>query len=50
MNDASANEERLKLEPSWKAHIGHWFERPEMKALGEFLRTEKQSPCAWFGP
>jgi uracil-DNA glycosylase len=43
MNDASANEERLKLEPSWKAHIGHWFERPEMKALGEFLRTEKRN-------
>ena len=35
------SEDRLKLEPSWKAHVGYWFERPEMKALGEFLRAEK---------
>jgi uracil-DNA glycosylase len=35
-------EDRLKLEPSWKEHVGYWFERPEMKALGEFLREEKR--------
>jgi uracil-DNA glycosylase len=36
------SEEKLKLDPSWKAQIGYWFERPEMKALGEFLREEKR--------
>ncbi|HEV7491719.1 MAG TPA: uracil-DNA glycosylase [Rhodanobacteraceae bacterium] len=35
-------EDRLKLEPSWKEQVGQWFERPEMKALGEFLREEKR--------
>ena len=35
-------EDRLKLEPSWKDQVGSWFERPEMKALGEFLREEKR--------
>jgi uracil-DNA glycosylase len=36
------SEERLKLEASWKAEVGSWFERPEMKALGEFLREQKR--------
>lgn len=35
------SEDRVKLEPSWKARVGSHFERPEMLALGEFLRTEK---------
>ena len=36
------SEDRLKLEPSWKARVGHYFDRPEMRALSEFLRTELQ--------
>jgi uracil-DNA glycosylase len=36
------SEDRLKLDASWKAHVGYFFERPEMKALSEFLRAEKQ--------
>ena len=36
------SEERLKLDASWKAHVGSFFERPEMKALSDFLRGEKQ--------
>jgi uracil-DNA glycosylase len=43
VTDAPVSESRLKLEPSWKAKVGHWFERPEMKALAEFLRAEKRS-------
>jgi len=35
------SEDKLKLEPSWKAHVGAFFQRPEMIALGEYLRTEK---------
>jgi uracil-DNA glycosylase len=28
----------LKLEPSWKARVGEWFEREDMRALSAFLR------------
>lgn len=35
--------EHVKLEPSWKARVGAWFERPEMIALAQFLRAEKQA-------
>ncbi|WP_448110080.1 uracil-DNA glycosylase [Luteibacter jiangsuensis] len=31
----------MKLEPSWKARIGAYLDRPEMLALSEFLRGEK---------
>lgn len=34
---------RLKLEASWKARVGDHFERPDMYALGEFLRAEKHA-------
>jgi uracil-DNA glycosylase len=36
------NAVRLKLESSWKARLGDYFERPQMQALAEFLRHEKQ--------
>ena len=42
-----ANEEiseaasRIRLQPSWKPHIGDWLLRPEMQALAAFLRQEK---------
>jgi uracil-DNA glycosylase len=42
MSDAAVGEDRLKLDPSWKRQVGPFFERPEMKALGEFLRDEKR--------
>ncbi|HET6632548.1 MAG TPA: uracil-DNA glycosylase [Rhodanobacteraceae bacterium] len=31
------------MEPSWAVRVGDWFERPEMRALGDFLRAEKQA-------
>jgi uracil-DNA glycosylase len=42
--------DRLKLEPSWKRQVGHWFERPEMIALGHFLREEKQAGKVIYPP
>ena len=33
--------ERLRLEPSWKARVGPWFEREEMQALSTFLRQRR---------
>jgi len=37
------SEDRLRLEPSWKARVGAEFARPQMQALGEFLRAEKRA-------
>ena len=34
------SQDKLKLEPSWKARIGEYFDRPEMLRLAEFLRAE----------
>jgi uracil-DNA glycosylase len=36
------SEDRVRLDPSWKAEVGYWFDRPEMNALSEFLRAEKR--------
>jgi uracil-DNA glycosylase len=32
--------EKLKLEASWKARVGDYFDRPEMQRLAQFLRGE----------
>lgn len=42
--------ERVKLEPSWKARIGAYLERPEMQALSAFLRAEKQAGKVIYPP
>jgi uracil-DNA glycosylase len=44
------NADRLKLEPSWKARVGPYFERPEMLALSDFLRTELKRGKVIFPP
>ncbi len=41
---------RLKLEASWKAHVGDWFERPEMRTLRAFLLTEKNAGKIIYPP
>jgi uracil-DNA glycosylase len=50
MSEEPAGADRVKLDPSWKAKVGHWFERPEMKALGEFLREEKRKGKVIYPP
>ncbi|MEO7431143.1 MAG: uracil-DNA glycosylase [Dokdonella sp.] len=35
------SDDRVKLDPAWKARVGNEFERPGMLALAEFLRHEK---------
>ena len=44
------SEERIRLEPSWKARVGAAFERPEMLALAEFLRAEKRAGKVIYPP
>jgi uracil-DNA glycosylase len=40
----------LKLEASWKARIGTYFERPEMQALSEFLRAQLRAGKTIYPP
>jgi uracil-DNA glycosylase len=41
---------RIRLEPSWKARIGDYLERPDMRALSIFLRAEKQAGKLIYPP
>lgn len=43
-------QETLKLEPSWKARLGEYFERPDMQALADFLRSEKRAGKVIYPP
>jgi len=45
-----AEAERIRLEPSWKAHLGDYLERPDMRALAEFLRSEKRAGKVLYPP
>ncbi len=44
------SDDRLKLEPSWKARLGDYFDRPDMHALSEFLRAEKHARKRIYPP
>lgn len=44
------SEDRVKLEASWKARVGDYFERPEMLALAEFLRAQKRAGKVIYPP
>ena len=41
---------RLRLEPSWKAALGDYFDRPDMQALAAFLRAEKAAGKRIYPP
>ena len=43
-------EERIKLEPSWKAHVGDWLQRDDMRALAAFLRERKARGVEVYPP
>jgi uracil-DNA glycosylase len=47
---AVATEDRIKLEPSWKARLGAYLERPDMRALADFLRAEKRAGKVIYPP
>ena len=44
------NADRVKLEPSWKARVGPYFERPEMLALSDVLRAELKGGKVIYPP
>jgi uracil-DNA glycosylase len=43
-------EDKVRLEASWKAHIGDYLARPDMQALGAYLRAEKQAGKVIYPP
>ena len=43
-------EERIKLEPSWKARVGDWLQREDMRALSDFLRERKARGAEVYPP
>ena len=44
------SEDRIRLEPSWKARIGDYLARPDMQALSVFLRAQKQEGKVVYPP
>ncbi len=44
------SEQRITLEPSWKTRIGDYLQRPDMRALADFLRAEKQAGKRIYPP
>ena len=46
----SAAQDRIKLEPGWKAVLGEEFDKSYMQTLGEFLRSEKAAGKEVFPP
>ncbi|MGB3393963.1 MAG: uracil-DNA glycosylase [Stenotrophomonas sp.] len=47
MSEAVPN---IQLEASWKAHVGDWLLRPEMRELASFLRQRKAAGARVFPP
>ena len=43
-------EDRIRLEPSWKARIGDWLQRPDMRELSAFLRQRKAAGARIYPP
>jgi uracil-DNA glycosylase len=44
------SEDRVRLEPTWKARVGSVFEQPQMVALADFLRAEKRAGKVIYPP
>lgn len=42
--------DRIKLDPSWKAHVGDWLQRDDMQALSTFLRDRKAAGATIYPP
>ncbi|KAB8164491.1 uracil-DNA glycosylase [Lysobacter maris] len=42
--------DRIKLEPSWKAHVGDYLQREDMQALSAFLRQRKAAGATLYPP
>jgi uracil-DNA glycosylase len=50
VSDERISDERIRLEPSWKARIGGDLQTPQMQALSTFLRAEKHAGKRIYPP
>ena len=50
MSDDSAQQQDVRIEPSWKARLGAQFAAPHMAGLGNFLRAEKAAGKRIYPP
>ena len=46
----SASADRLRMHASWKARVGDWFEREDMRALSAFLQARTAAGARVFPP
>lgn len=46
----TSGDDRIKLEPSWKARVGDYLQRDEMRALSRFLRERGAAGAHVFPP
>ena len=46
----SEGADRIRLEPSWKARVGDWLQREDMRELSRFLRSRKAAGARIFPP
>ena len=44
------NDDRIKLEPSWKTRVGDYLQRDDMQALSRFLRERKAAGARIYPP
>ena len=44
------DDDRIKLEPSWKTHVGEYLKRDEMRALSAFLRERRAQGARIYPP
>src|SRR5690606_18518969 len=44
------SEDGVRLEPSWKARVGDWFAREDMRGLSAFLRQRKAAGARIYPP
>ena len=45
-----ADDDRIKLEPSWKSRVGDYLQRDDMQALAAFLRQRKAAGARIYPP
>ena len=50
MSETAASGDRIRLEASWKAHVGDYLASPPMQALSAFLRERRARGATVFPP
>jgi uracil-DNA glycosylase len=46
----SGQDDRIRLEPSWKERVGPWLQRPDMAQLSAFLRQRRAAGARIYPP